>query len=190
VYAGHAGVALALKARQPNVVVAPLMLACYGPDWLETAIRVLSLPVDAVFYSHSIPAVAVGALIAGVLYRLAFGARAGAGARAVALGWLLHWPADYLTGIKPLLAADQMVGIRLYEHPWADLLLESVVLAGAFLVFRRVFGTSSPRRRIIVTMIVGLLLAQAALDYFFARQSGWGFALAQPPRRPHLSMLA
>lgn len=183
-YAGHAGVALALKARHPDLIVAPLVLACYGPDWVETIIRVLALPVDGVLYSHGIPAVVIGALLSALLYRLAFGGR---GALFVGLGWLLHWPADFLTGVKPLLNERHMVGLHLYNMPWADLAMESVVLVAACALYWRVFGDSAPRRRTIVLMALALIAAQAGLDYFFASQGGWGFALAPPADQPHLS---
>ncbi len=186
-YAGHAGVALALKARQPDLVVAPLVLACYGPDWVETFIRVVALPVDPVFYSHGIAAVAIGALLSGLLYRLVFGAT---GAAYVTVGWLLHWPADFLTGTKPLLDEGHMVGLHLYTMPWADLAMESLLLVAACALYWRVFGGSSARRRTIAVMALALIAAQAGLDYFFASQGGWGFALAEPARQPHLTYVA
>ncbi len=183
-YAGHAGVALVLSARQPQIAIAPLMLACYGPDWVESSIRVLALPVNDVLFTHSIPAMVVGAVVAAALYRLAFRR---SGARYIALAWLLHWPADFLTGTKPLIDARHMVGLQLYERPWADLALETVVIIAACSLYWRAFGTSAARRRTILLMGLGLVLAQAGLDYYFASRGGWGFVLAAPRTDSHVS---
>ena len=37
-YVGHAAIALALKAREPRIPVAVLVLASFGPDWTEIAL--------------------------------------------------------------------------------------------------------------------------------------------------------
>jgi hypothetical protein len=70
VYTGHAAIALALKSRDPRVPIVPLAIACYGPDWLEVALMIPHPREGMAVYTHSIPAVLLGATLAGTLYTL------------------------------------------------------------------------------------------------------------------------
>ena len=69
-YAGHAAVALALKTRDPRVPIAPLVLACYGPDWLETFLGLYRERLAMSLYTHYLPGLLAGALAAAALYTI------------------------------------------------------------------------------------------------------------------------
>jgi hypothetical protein len=162
VYAGHAAVALALKAREPRVPLAVLVVACFGPDWVELFLGLSVGRGEGESYSHFIPAVILGALAAGALYAMA-SRRPGAGY--VVIGWLLHWPADFLTAHKPLLDPAHVVGLDLYNLPQVDFLIEGALVAGCCVLYARAYAKSAGQRRWVLAMGVGLAGLQAALDY-------------------------
>ena len=177
-YAGHSAVALALKGRNPEVALLPLVFACFGPDWVDLVLMVLA-PFDSTeLYSHSIPAVVVGAAMAAGLMTL-FGMP---GARTVFVGWLLHWPADLFTGLKPLFAAAPLVGLDLYHRPRADFLLESAIVFVGTAIYLRAFPRTRTRSAIVMATAAMLVATQAAVDYTIVRtdRSRWQPSLATP----------
>jgi hypothetical protein len=185
VYVGHAAVALGLKAGEPQVPLAPLVVACYGPDCLDAVMMVVDPEVGRAVYTHSIPAVLIGAVAASLLYALVVRRP---GATQIFAGWLLHWPADLFTGDKPLFGPEPRVGLELYDYPLADLALETlVILIGCFL-YARVFARTGAARRLVVVMALVLIVVQASFDFTLAAKDpeGWALALAQEARRPHL----
>ncbi|HET7188633.1 MAG TPA: hypothetical protein VFI52_10775, partial [Gemmatimonadaceae bacterium] len=123
-YAGHAAVALALKTRDPRVPMVPLVLACYGPDWLETVLGLWHGRNEMSLYTHYLPGLLAGALGAAALYAIVFRRPGG---WTILAGWLLHWPADFFTAHKGLLSPTDRIGLDLYNLPLADCLLESLV---------------------------------------------------------------
>jgi hypothetical protein len=159
VYAGHAAIALALKARDPRVPIIPLTLACYGPDWIDMALMFPKPREGMAIYSHSLPAVAIGALAASALFALV--ARR-PGAMSLLIGWLLHWPVDFLTGVKPLIGLDTMVGLDLYHLPAADFAVETVVIVAACLYYLHRRAAEPRQRRTVVALGGALILLQMA----------------------------
>jgi hypothetical protein len=164
VYVGHAAVALALKAREPRLPLIPLTLACFGPDWVEVALMFPAPREGMAVYTHSIPAVLIGATLAGLL----FAALRQPGARYIALAWLLHWPADLLTGRKPVLDGNVLVGLDLYSMPAADFVLESIVVLAACAIFARRFAVRAEARRVVVILGITLVMLQGAVDVALA----------------------
>ena len=170
-YAGHAAVALALKAREPRLPILPLAIACFGPDWLEMLLLLRHSALGMPVYTHSIPAVIVGASLAAGVYA----AFRRPGADLIFLGWLLHWPADIFTGRKPVFASAPLVGLDLYKLPLADFALESIVVVVACVLYARRFAPRAELRRPVVILAAALLLLQAAVDASLAlmRKEPW-----------------
>jgi DNA-directed RNA polymerase subunit RPC12/RpoP len=189
VYTGHAAIALALKARDPRVPIVPLALACYGPDWIELALMIPHPRAGMAVYTHSIPAVLLGAAAASALYALI--ARR-PGALTILVGWLLHWPADLITGRKPLAGPQPLIGLDLYHLPVADATLETIIVIAACALYGRAVARTVAQRRVVASLGVALALLQATLDFVLTRIDGqpWHPLLAQERGRPHLSLSA
>ena len=185
-YAGHAAVALALKAREPRLPIVPMALACYGPDWVEAALLFPHPREGMAPYTHSILAVLIGASLFAAVYAIA---TRRPGARWLMVGWLLHWPADFLTGLKPLTGLNDIVGLDLYRLPLVDFALESVVIVIGCGLYARRFARSEARRRLVVALGVALVVAQALLDLSLSRTpEDWRPSLARGRWRPHLPL--
>jgi hypothetical protein len=180
VYAGHAAVALALKAREPRLPMIPLMLACFGPDWVEVALMFPVPRAGMAVYTHSIPAVLLGAALAALLHT----AFRQPGAGYIALAWLLHWPADLLTGRKPILSGEALVGLDFYSLPVVDFVLESAAIAVGCALYARRFAIRAELRRVVVILGVTLIALQGAVDVTLSviRKAEWTPSLAQSGR--------
>jgi hypothetical protein len=185
VYAGHAAVALALKTREPRVPMVPLLLACYGPDWLEIVLGVWRGRDAMALYTHYLPGLLLGALGAAAVYTMAFRRPGG---WVILSGWLLHWPADFFTAHKGLLSPTDRIGLDLYNLPGADFVLEASLVLLCCALYARTFAHSPTQRRWAAAMTVGLLGLQALLDFGLAQaRPVWNPSLAQREWRPHLT---
>jgi hypothetical protein len=184
VYAGHAAVALALRWREPRLPIVPLVLACYGPDWIEVALMVPTSQAGMATYTHSIPAVMIGAALVTALWKLT--RRPGASLLGVA--WLLHWPADLFTGRKPLFLPTPLIGLDLYKLPLADFVLEATVVAIGCAIYARGLPRRAEFRRVIVILGAALIALQAAVDVALSvmRNTDWEPSLASAARQSHL----
>lgn len=186
-YVGHAAIALALKAREPRIPLAPLVLASYGPDWMEIilAYSLGSSRAAMWAYAHFIPGVILGGAVAAAAYAL-FVRRPGAWY--VLLAWLLHWPADFLTALKPLFDLQHRVGLDLYHRPIIDFLLEGGLVVACCIVYARAFAPGRRQRWWVVAMAVALLGMQGVLDYGVRNErEPWSPSLAQKRWQPHLT---
>ena len=161
-YVGHVAVALALKSRDPRIPTVPLILACYGPDWLEIVLGFWRGRLQMALYTHYLPGLLTGALAAAALYVI-FVRRPGGWL--ILAGWLLHWPADFFTAHKGLISPTDRVGLDLYNLPAADFALEAVLTLACCVLYARTFAHSRIQRRWVVAMAGGLLILQAMLDY-------------------------
>jgi hypothetical protein len=179
VYAGHAAIALALKTREPRIPVGVLVLAAFGPDWAEIALGFAFGGGHAAMwaYAHFIPGVLLGAAIAAGAYALVFRRP---GARYVALAWLLHWPADFLTGRKPLFDLQHRIGLDLYRRPAVDFVLEGGLVLLCCLLYARAFAPDRRQRRWVAVMAASLLALQGVMDY--------GLRNANLPWNPSLAL--
>jgi len=176
VYAGHAAVALALKTRDPRVPIAPLVLACYGPDWLETFLGFFRGRSEMALYTHYLPGLLTGALAAAALYTILLRRPGG---WVILAGWLLHWPADFFTAHKGLLSPTDRVGLDLYNLPAADFAVEALLILACCALYGRTFAHSRGQRRWVLAMAALLVGLQAMLDS--------GLAQARPEWNPSLS---
>ena len=161
-YVGHVAVALALKTRDPRIPTVPLILACYGPDWLETFLGFWRGRQEMALYTHYLPGLLTGALAAAALYVI-FIRRPGGWL--ILAGWLLHWPADFFTAHKGLISPTDRVGLDLYDLPAADFALEASLTVACCLLYARTFAHRRAQRRWVAAMAGGLLALQAMLDY-------------------------
>src|SRR4051794_10619837 len=188
-YAGHLAIGLALKAREPRLPILPLALACFGPDWVETLLMLGGLRSGVAGYTHSIPAAVAGATIAAAVYA----AFRRPGAVLILTGWLLHWPADLLTGRKPLFASTPLIGLDLYDLPVVDFALETVVIAIGCAIYARRYAVRAESRRTIVMLGAALIVLQGAVDVALSvmrNNSEWTPSLAVSAWQAQLSCRA
>ena len=182
-YAGHVAVALALKTRDPRVPTAPLVLACYGPDWLETVLGFWRDRNEMALYTHYLPGLMAGALAAAALYVAVFRRPGG---WMIMAGWLLHWPADFFTAHKGLLSPTDRIGFALYNLPVGDFALESSLVVACSILYGLTFAHSGAQRRWVMAMAACLVGLQALLDYGMAQSHPvWNPSLSQREWRPH-----
>ncbi|MGH9141838.1 MAG: hypothetical protein ACRD2I_11965 [Vicinamibacterales bacterium] len=179
--------ALALKTREPRVPIAVLVAACFGPDWAELFLGLSVGRGAGQVYSHFIPGVLVGALLAAAFYKVVLQLP---GARYVALAWLLHWPADFLTAHKPLLNPTHLVGLDLYDLPAVDFTIEALLVIGCAFLYARTFAIGTAQRRWVAAMAITLLAIQGVLDYGLSKQPwrNWNPSLARERWQPHLTV--
>jgi hypothetical protein len=184
VYAGHAAVALALRWREPRLPIVPLVLACYGPDWVEVTLLVLHPGPALATYTHSIPGLMIGAALATALWKLT----RRPGALLLGAGWLLHWPADLLTGRKPFIFPTPLIGLDLYSLPFADFIIESTVIAIGCAIYAHGVPRRAEFRRVIVILGAALIALQGAVDVALSvmRNTEWEPSLASAARQSHL----
>ena len=128
-----------------------LMAAAFGPDLLEWALAAIGQHNREL--SHSIIAVGLGALLAALAYATIAQSSAG-DATAVAIAWLSHWPADFLTGIKPTWPGGPDVGLNLYSSPGFDLAMESVLVVIAWTLYRRTVNPKRIGRSVLVPVLL------------------------------------
>jgi membrane-bound metal-dependent hydrolase YbcI (DUF457 family) len=154
-FVGHAALALLVKARRRRPSLVVLGAAAFGPDLVEWAFAAAGRHNRIL--SHSLIAVALGAVLAGLAYgRFARGSFGDA--IAVAGLWASHWPADFLTGVKPTWPGGPDAGLNLYSVPLVDLVFETVLVLVAWAVYRR--SLSANRRGRWLWLPLGLIAAQ------------------------------
>ena len=158
--AGHFGVAMATRARWSRIPLLVLVIAAIFPDIIDFTTAALRICGENGLYSHSLPSIAIQAVVLGgaaMLWRRS----AGAGALVAAMV-VLHLGADYITGLKVLWGGGPVVGLNLYSHPVADFLLEAVVTFGGWRMLRA--SPARDRWSSAPMVLAMLLMAQAALD--------------------------
>jgi hypothetical protein len=174
---GHAGIAFGARAldRRDADARAPLLwllAASFAPDLLDSAYAVgrFCNPMGA--YSHSLPAVALLALLFGVGAFL----HTHDNATAALVGGLvvLHLPPDYITGLKALWPGGPVVGLFIYRWGWLDLLVELPVLVSGWWLLRRAQFT--PRWVVSGQALAALVAVQitfGVLGKLFALRALW-----------------
>ncbi|HEY8833144.1 MAG TPA: metal-dependent hydrolase [Gemmatimonadaceae bacterium] len=155
-YIGHVGAALGAKRVRRSIGLLVLLVATYTPDWVDTGLCLAGAFNPLEMLSHSIPAVALFALLGFAAY--AAGTRDWRGALIVAAVIVSHMLLDWITGYKPTWPGGPMIGLQLYDHPIADFIAEAAVLVIGVLLYAR---TLPPRKRpwLDVSLMLGALLA-------------------------------
>lgn len=171
-YCGHVAIALAAKSARLQLPLWALLFASFGPDWVETA--QIACGVDHTpLWSHSVPAVALGAVAAGLgasVWR-----RSSRDGALIAGVYVSHLLVDFITGSKPLGFGGRYVGAQLYSWPKADFAVESTLIVVGWLIYRRSLPARGSyidqwpsRRSIELGLPTGLIALQAVYDRFFA----------------------
>ena len=170
-YAGHVGVALGAHGIRKAIPLWLLIIASQLPDWTDAAFCLAGVRTSPEgMLSHSIPAVAVFALIAALSYAILL--RDPAGMLLVAIVVLSHIAGDYLTGLKPTWSGGPMIGLMLYRRPIIDFIFEAVVILAGWMLYRR---SLSPERRSgepVFTLLGTLLVIQAGADVVLSFTTG------------------
>ena len=161
-YIGHVGAALAAKRVRRGIGLLVLLVATYAPDWVDTGFCLARAYNSQGMLSHSVPAVLLLMLVGFAAYAAA--TRDWTGALVIAAVILSHMFLDWITGYKPTWPGGPMIGLRLYDHPVADFVVEAIVIVAGALLYGR---TLPPRRRpwVDVSIMLGALLAlQLTID--------------------------
>jgi membrane-bound metal-dependent hydrolase YbcI (DUF457 family) len=161
-YIGHVGAALAAKRARRSIGLLVLLVASYAPDWVDTGLCLAGAYNPQGMLSHSMPVIALLALLGFGVYGVA--TRDWRAAGVVAAVVVSHMLLDWITGYKPTWPGGPMIGLQLYSRPVADFVAEGVVIAIGALLYAK---TLPPRRRpwIDVSAMLGaLLLLQLSID--------------------------
>jgi hypothetical protein len=161
-YIGHVGAALAAKRVRASIGLLALLVATYTPDWVDGGLCLAGFYNSQAMLSHSVPAVALFALVGFTLY--GFKTRDWTAALIVAAVILSHMFLDWITGYKSTWPGGPMIGLGLYAHPIADFVVEGALIAVGAVLYGR---TLPPRQRpwIDVSIMLGALLAlQLGID--------------------------
>ena len=155
-YAGHAAIALLVKGIRPRISLAVLVPVAFAPDWVEWFFGLAGQENRQL--SHSLISVGIGATIVALIY-WAF-KRSASDAAIVGLVYVSHWPADFVTGVKPTWPGGPDVGMFMYGHPFVDIALEASLVVLCWLVYRRSLPATSRNRPIGLLIPVGLIAMQ------------------------------
>jgi hypothetical protein len=160
---GHVGIALGARAldRREEDARAPLfwlLAASFAPDILDGVYSAVRFCNPQSVFSHSLPAVAMLAVLFGGL--AALHTRSIATALLVAGLVVLHLPADYVTGHKALWVGGPVVGLNVYRWEWLDLLVELPLIVVGWWLLRRTRFT--PRWAVSGFALVAMLGVQAS----------------------------
>ena len=149
-YAGHAAIAVLVKTMRPRIPMAVLVPVAFAPDWIEWFLQFR--PVSARMESHGLLSIAIGSVVTAVVYWL--GSRNPRDALAIALLYVSHWFADLVTGLKPTWPGGPNVGLLLYNHPLADVVVESLVILIAAWRYRQMLSRVTPARRYLASALL------------------------------------
>lgn len=193
-FIGHPALGLASKKVAPQVslgllVAAPMLLDLLWPIFLllgiehvriQPGVTILS-PLNFTDYpwSHSLAMTIVWGILFGGGYWIV--RRSGRGALILFLGVVSHWVCDWLVHRPdlPLWPGGPKVGLGLWNHPIAEIAIESAIFAIGILIYR---DTTRPLDRIGSLFFWLFVIVLAALYIFGAsgkppanvKQLAWG----------------
>ena len=165
---GHLGVAGAVYAGRRDSSLFWLLGASMAPDVVDGLFVVARSCNPYGLYSHTIPAAPLIAAVTGALAYFATDQRV-TGLLAAALV-AAHLPLDFITGWKLFWPGGELLGLRLYEFPPGDFVLEALILLGGWWLVRS--RRPAPRWATGWLAVAALLLAQGTLDVLGARGGG------------------
>jgi hypothetical protein len=162
-YAGHVGVALGAHGIRKTIPLWFLIIASQLPDWADAGLCLANIrpPVPGIL-SHSIPAVAVLAIVAAAAYAISL--RDPAGMLLVGAVVVSHALGDYLTGLKPTMPGGPMIGLMLYHRPLIDFIVEAAVIVAGWQLYRRSLEPERRNGQPVYTLLGMLLLFQVGAD--------------------------
>lgn len=165
-YGGH--IALGISARRwvPIVPLWILVVASQLPDWIDVAVCTARPgTINAPLLSHSFPAIAVVAAIAGLVGRTFFGSWYVG--KVLALLVVSHLIGDFVTGVKPTWSGGPTVGMHLYANPILDFAFESAIITWGWWMYRSTFRPVKRDSFAVRGILFGLLALQAVADIAF-----------------------
>ncbi|MEO6528180.1 MAG: metal-dependent hydrolase [Gemmatimonadaceae bacterium] len=157
---GHLGVAAAAHAARRDCSLLWLLGASMAPDVVDALFVVARSCNPNGLYSHTVPAAVLIAAVTGAAAFLATNRRA-TGLLAAALV-LAHVPLDYVTGYKLFWPGGEIVGLRVYERPAVDFVLEAALVVAGWRMLRT--SPSAPRWATGWPALAALLAVQGSLD--------------------------
>jgi hypothetical protein len=140
-----------MKTVRPRIPMAVLVPVAFAPDWIEWFLQFR--PASARMESHGLISIAIGAAVTAIVYWL--GSRNPGDALAIALLYVSHWFADLITGLKPTWPGGPDVGLILYNHPVADVVVESLVILVAAWRYQSMLVRATPARRYLASALIG-----------------------------------
>jgi LexA-binding, inner membrane-associated putative hydrolase len=168
VITGHLGIAAAANATRRDSTLLWLLGASMAPDVVDALFVVARSCNPHGLYSHTLPAAALIAAVTGGAAFLVTGQRA-TGLLAMLLV-LAHVPLDFITGHKLFWPGDELRGLRLYDWPVLDFLLEGALTTlGWWLLRKRAWA---PRWAVTRGALAALLVLQASTDVVGSIRSG------------------
>jgi hypothetical protein len=166
-YGGHIGIALAGKGFRRTIPLWVLIVATQLPDWADAAVcsAGVSRPPSEML-SHSLPAIAVFSAVMAAIYYAS--QRDALGSVLVAGVVVSHMVADFLTGLKPTWPGGPYIGLRLYERPAVDFVVEATVIVIGWIIYRRSLPDDRRRSTPTILILASVLLLQLAASMSFA----------------------
>jgi len=160
VITGHVGIAGAAHASRRDSTLAWLLVATMAPDIVDALFFIVRQCNPHGLYSHTVPAAALLAVVVGALAYYFTGQRATGGLSALLV--MVHLPLDFITGRKLFWPGAELAGLRLYDHPIGDFVLETaLVVLGWWLLRRRPWA---PRWATSRAALIGLIVFQIAVE--------------------------
>jgi membrane-bound metal-dependent hydrolase YbcI (DUF457 family) len=160
VITGHLGIAGAVHASRRDSSLLWLLGAAMAPDIVDALFVVARQCNPHGLYSHTVPAAALVAVIVGALAYYFTGRRATGVLSALLV--LAHLPPDFITGRKLFWPGAELMGLRLYDHPIGDFVLEAaLVFLGWWLLRSRPWA---PRWATGRAALVWLLVIQISVE--------------------------
>jgi membrane-bound metal-dependent hydrolase YbcI (DUF457 family) len=145
-----------------NIGLFALLVATYTPDWVDSGLCLARVSNPQGMLSHSIPAVALFALVGFALYGLS--ARDWTAGLVVAGVIVSHVLLDWITGVKPTWPGGPMIGLKLYEHPIADFVVEGALIVIGVALYRRTLPSGRTPWVDASIMLGALLVLQLGID--------------------------
>ena len=131
-YMGHLAVGLASKQVSRETPIAALVIAPILPDLADVVLGIAGV-AHGWWYTHTVPAAAAWAIIAGVIGLALYG-RAGLILAPLAA---THVPLDYITSRIDVWPSGPNIGLGLYGQPMVDLAVEAVVICLGWWLYRQ-----------------------------------------------------
>lgn len=119
---GHLGIAGAAHASRRDSSLPWLLVAAMAPDIVDALFVVARQCNPHGLYSHTLPAAALLAVVLGSLAYFFTDQRATGVLSALLV--LAHLPLDFITGRKLFWPGGELMGLRLYDYPIADFIVE------------------------------------------------------------------
>jgi hypothetical protein len=168
VITGHLGIAGAAHAGWRDSSLVWLLGAAMAPDVVDGLFVLAGSCNPYGLYSHTLPAAALIAAVTGAAAY--FATRQRATGLLAALLVLAHLPPDFVTGSKLFWPGGELRGLRLYDRPLADFVLEAALVTGGWRLLRA--RSWAPRWATSWLALVSLLVLQATADVIGAARGG------------------